>query len=76
MQHIHDEEQSRNLKKKMQLFESRRRSLEHVGIENIRLSRLSRLEKERRSFLENQNSQMALLPDVKLLLALKVNGGA
>ena len=36
----------------------------------------ARLEKERRSFLENQNSQMALLPDVKLLLALKVNGGA
>lgn len=75
LQQIHDEERERDFKKKTQLFESRKRSLEQVGIDNIRLSRLSRLEKERRGYIDNFKSKQALLPEVKLLLALKVNGG-
>ena len=76
LQRIYDEERKRDLKKKSQLFESRRRSLDRVGIENIRLSRQIRLEQERRLYIENYNRHMDLLPDVKLLLAIKVDGGA
>ena len=75
LQQIYDEEQANELKKKTQLYESRKRSLGRVGIDNIRLSRLSQLEKERRNYIENHNRKMALLPEVQLLLALKVTGG-
>ena len=75
LQRIYAEEQERDLKKKTQLFESRKRSLGRVGIDNIRLSRLSKLEKERRSYVEYHERQRTLLPEVQLLLALKVNGG-
>lgn len=76
LQHIYSEERERDMKKKTQLFESRRRSLDRVGIDNIRLSRQARLEQERRLYIENYNRHMELLPDVKLLLAIKVDGGA
>jgi len=75
LQRLYNEEQERDLKKKTQLFESRKRSLGRVGIDNIRLSRLSKLEKERRSYVENHDRQKSLLPEVQLLLALKVDGG-
>ena len=75
LQRIYAEEQERDLKKKTQLFESRKRSLGRVGIDNIRLSRLSKLEKERQSYVEYHERQRTLLPEVQLLLALKVNGG-
>lgn len=74
LQHIYDEEREQELKKKTQLFDGRKRSLERVGIDNIRLSRLSKLEKERLNYVENHSIQRPLVPEVQLLLALRLDG--
>ena len=74
MQKNYEDEQERGFKKKNTLFESRHRSLERVGIDNIRTARLAALEQERRAYFESYQNHAALLPEVKLLLAIKLDG--
>lgn len=74
IQHIYSTEREQERIKKENLFDSRYRSLQKIGIENIRAARLKRLEVERWLWHESFSAAHALLPDIKLLLAVKVTG--
>ena len=74
IQQTYQIERERESRKKANLFDSRHRSLQKIGIDNIRESRIKRLARERQEWTSYFQSVSTLLPDIKLLVAIKVRG--
>ena len=74
IQQTYQIERERESRKKANLFDSRHRSLQKIGIDNIRESRIKRLARERQEWTSYFQSVSTLLPDIKLLAAVKVRG--
>lgn len=75
MQQLLETERKQEYEKKCNLFDSRYRSLQKIGIANIRDSRLRKLEEERKAYCEDYGRGIILLPEVNLLIAAKIKGG-
>lgn len=75
MQQLLETERKQEYEKKCNLFDSRCRSLQKIGIVNIRDSRLRKLEEERKAYCEDYWRGIILLPEVNLLIAAKIKGG-
>jgi superfamily II DNA or RNA helicase len=48
--------------------------IEKIGIENIRQSKLQRLEREHEKWLKDFNSNQKIIPGIKQLLTIRING--
>jgi len=55
-------------------FNFQKTRIEKIGIENIRQSKLSRLEKEHENWLKEFQSNLKVIPGIKQLLTIRING--
>jgi len=60
---------------KIRAFTFRERQLSKIGIENIRTSRLQKLEKDRESWLHDYDSAKQIVPNLSCLLNVKIING-
>ena len=60
---------------KIRAFSFRERQLSKIGIENIRTSRLQKLEKDKESWLYNYDSAKQIVPNLSCLLIVKIING-
>lgn len=60
---------------KIRAFSFRERQLSKIGIENIRTSRLQKLEKDKESWLHDYDSARQIVPNLSCLLIVKIING-
>jgi hypothetical protein len=60
---------------KIRAFSFRERQLSKIGIENIRTSRLQKLEKDKESWLHDYDSAKQIVPNLSCLLIVKIING-
>ena len=76
MKELYRLEREEDYAKKQQLFKSRGRTISRIGLANVRKGKLAKLEAEQRSYEEAFRRHEQLLPGLKILLTLAVEGGA
>lgn len=76
MKELYRLEREEDYAKKQQLFKSRSRTISRIGLANVRKGKLAKLEAEQRSYEEAFRRHEQLLPGLKILLTLAVEGGA
>ena len=59
---------------KINSYEYQKTRISKIGIENIKQSKLQRLEREHDKWLREFNSNQKVIPSIQQLLTIKING--